>query len=101
MAELSLLAKATVVIGLALAAVGVARRSRAALRAQVLTWALVALIALPIVTTLIPGRTIDVRVANRSSLLAIVVPSAEAGLVASPGANDRSHSRAWRFPEIA
>jgi len=60
MTELSLLAKATVVLALALAAARVARGAPASLRALVLSAAFCVIVALPVATMLVPARQIEI-----------------------------------------
>jgi bla regulator protein blaR1 len=100
MAELTLLAKATIVIGLALAAVAVAPRARAALRAQLMASAFAALIALPVVTMLVPDRTIEVPVAVNTSFQAIDIPAAAVS-ASTPGGEGPNRPVPWRSPGIA
>jgi polysaccharide export outer membrane protein len=62
--ELSLAFKATVLLGVALAAVGLAGRMRASRRHLLLASSFAALIALPVAATLIPAVAIPIPIAN-------------------------------------
>jgi beta-lactamase regulating signal transducer with metallopeptidase domain len=74
--ELSLLAKATLLLAAALLVTRLARQSRASLRHLVIASCFVALIALPVLLAAAPAMTIDVPVSPASAVVSETAPGA-------------------------
>ena len=98
-AELALIAKATVILGLALAAARVAHRARASIRALILASAFGLLLVMPVVSTMTPAREVPIPVAIAPPFFLDeppVVPLDIAG--ARPLAARPPASAPWRRP---
>ena len=100
MTELTIVANVTVVLTLALAATGLLRRCRAALRALLLASAIVVALAMPMATAIMPPRAIHVPVASVGTLPTTVSPAAWAG-EGSPGAAAAGRRGPWPLPSGA
>src|SRR5262245_56876171 len=67
--------KVTVILGVALAAIGIARRTRAAIRHVMLVVAFLAILALPVAMRLLPEVIVDVPVVRASTIVGTILPT--------------------------
>lgn len=104
--ELSLVAKATVVVVLALMAARLAARERAAVRHVLLASAFAALLALPLIAVSVPKYVIDIPVARTptAALAVTATPPTPANLAASeplpPGMDQPEGNAAWSASQV-
>ena len=99
--ELALVAKATVILGIALAATRIAHRTRASVRALILASAFGLLLVMPAVSAITPPREVQIPVAIASSFLMDELSVTPTEIVdTTPRSAPPPPARAWRLPSV-
>lgn len=102
MTELSLVAKATAILGLALLITRAARRAPASVRALILATTFGLLLVLPIASTLAPAREMQIPDLYAPAFLMEERPDAGVplGVVVAPNPEIAATARPWRVPSV-